>query len=170
MKALERPKRVKNLFEMKPFVYTVNVEIRIPKATEDVLCKVYEGAAIGLKEASLAYYAGLTLREFNSLMQLDSRMEMAVIAGKADAETALSKSLHEAALGKPELGIPGDPKVALDILKYKHKWVAEQVIKQEITGKDGGAVRLESVNLRSLTSEELKLLEATLTKVSGEEG
>ena len=50
---------------------------------------------------------------------------MAADKGKADGEIEMAKILHEAALN-------GDAKMALEILKHQHGWVAKQAISVEV--------------------------------------
>jgi hypothetical protein len=50
---------------------------------------------------------------------------MAAQKGKADGERQLSEVMHEAALA-------GDAKVALEILKHQHGWVAKQAITVDV--------------------------------------
>jgi hypothetical protein len=56
---------------------------------------------------------------------LDPIAEMAAQKGKADGERQLSEVLHAAAL-------EGDAKVALEILKHQHNWVAKQAITVDV--------------------------------------
>jgi hypothetical protein len=57
---------------------------------------------------------------------MDPVAEMAELKGRADGEAELSKVLHVAAM-------EGDTKVALEILKHKHDWVAKQSVQLEVT-------------------------------------
>jgi hypothetical protein len=50
---------------------------------------------------------------------------MAELKGRAEGEAQLSQVLHEAAL-------EGDAKVALEILKHKHDWVAKQSVQIDV--------------------------------------
>jgi hypothetical protein len=63
--------------------------------------------------------------EYRQLTQLDPIVELAALKGKADGELALSKVMHDAALS-------GDAKVALEILKHQHGWVAKQAISIDV--------------------------------------
>jgi hypothetical protein len=63
--------------------------------------------------------------EYRQLTQLDPVVEMAADKGKADGEIEMAKILHEAALN-------GDAKMALEILKHQHGWVAKQAISVEV--------------------------------------
>jgi hypothetical protein len=92
--------------------------IRDITATERNLEALYAAAHKGLKGDSLALAAGLLPAEYRRLASADPLVELAVAKGKADAERQLSDVLHTAALA-------GDTKVALEILKHKHDWVAK---------------------------------------------
>jgi len=142
---------------LQPRIYSLELKPREVKATEDTLNRVYEASALGLKGANLAYQAGLTLPEFRQLEQLDPRIAEAAVAGQADAEHLLATKLMEAARG-------GDAKTALEILKHKHGWVAQQAIKQELTGPNGGPVQISAVDMRNLSNEELEQMEKLLEK------
>lgn len=156
-------------------VYSLTYEPRQIKATEEVLDKLYEGSKLGLQAESLAYHAGLTLSEYNQLFQLDARAEHAVIAGKADAEVQLAKSLNMSAFPRTfekdgvKHTIPGDPKIALEILKHKHGWQTTQTIKNEHTGANGGPITMAAVDFRGLTNEELQQMKQILQKAAGGE-
>jgi hypothetical protein len=95
------------------------------QATESRLKAVYDAAKLGLKGDSLALAAGMLPTEYRQLTQLDPVVEMAADKGKADGEIEMAKILHEAALN-------GDAKMALEILKHQHGWVAKQAISVEV--------------------------------------
>jgi len=141
-------------------VYSLDFTPKEVKATGETLDKLYEAAVLGLKDASLAYHAGLTLREFRQMEQLDSRVEFAIVAGKADSEREMASVLRRAAL-------KGDAKTALEVLKHKHEWASTQTIKQEITGANGGPVNLAAVDFRGLSNEELSTMRTMLEKTAG---
>lgn len=144
-------------------VYTIEHKPREVKATQAILDKLYEGAALGLRKESLAYFAGLTMSEYRQLDQLDPRLSEAVVGGKADAERELAGILLDAARG-------GDAKTALEILRHKHDWVAAQVVKSEVTGANGGPLALAAVDFRGLSTEEIQTMKQMLQKsvASGE--
>jgi hypothetical protein len=96
-------------------------EPRRIQATEARLERIYAAAKRGLKGESLALSAGLLPQEFNQIAQLDPLVNLAAQKGRADAEQELSDVLHAAALS-------GDAKMALEILKHQHGWVAKQQI------------------------------------------
>lgn len=96
-------------------------EPRRIQATEARLERIYAAAKRGLKGESLALSAGLLPQEFNQIAQLDPLVNLAAQKGRADAEQELSDVLHTAALS-------GDAKMALEILKHQHGWVAKQQI------------------------------------------
>ena len=137
-------------------IYSIDAtpkKLRVDQATLDL---VYEGAKLGLKMASMAYKAELTESELRQLEQLDPRVSEAIAAGRADQETELSGLMMEAARN-------GDSKSALEILKAKHGWISASVVKNELSGPNGGPVQLAALDFRNLTSDELeqtlKLLE-----------
>ena len=141
-------------------VYSLDYRPREVRANEEVLTKLYEAAALGLRNESMAYHAGLTITEFRQLQQLDARVEEAVVAGKADAERELAMVMRKAALD-------GDAKTALEILKHKHNWVASQVVKNEHTGANGGPINLAAVDFRGLSNDELQTMKKMLEKSAG---
>lgn len=96
-------------------------EPRRIQATEARLERIYAAAKRGLKGDSLALSAGLLPQEFNQIAQLDPLVNLAAQKGRADAEQELSDVLHGAAMA-------GDAKMALEILKHQHGWVAKQQI------------------------------------------
>ena len=95
------------------------------QATESRLKAVYDAAKLGLKGDSLALAAGMLPTEYRQLTQLDPVVEMAAQKGKADGEIELSRVMHAAAM-------EGDAKMALEILKHQHGWVAKQAISVEV--------------------------------------
>jgi hypothetical protein len=99
--------------------------IRDITATERNLEALYAAAHKGLKGDSLALAAGMLPAEYRRLASADPLVELAVAKGKADAERQLSDVLHTAALA-------GDTKVALEILKHKHDWVAKSHVQVEV--------------------------------------
>ena len=101
-------------------------EPRVLQATEARLMAIYEAAKIGLRGDALAFKAGMLPIEYRRLTALDPIVEMAELKGRAEGEAQLSQVLHAAALD-------GDARVALEILKHKHAWVAEQRVSLEVT-------------------------------------
>jgi hypothetical protein len=99
--------------------------IREVRATEATLNRIYDAAKIGLKGDSLALAAGLLPAEYRQLCVLDPIAEMAAQKGKADGETEMATILRNAALD-------GDAKIALEILKHQHGWVAKQAITVDV--------------------------------------
>jgi hypothetical protein len=95
------------------------------EATESRLKAVYDAAKLGLKGDTLALAAGMLPTEYRQLTQLDPVVEMAAQKGKADGEIELSQILRNAALN-------GDAKMALEVLKHQHGWVAKQAISVEV--------------------------------------
>jgi hypothetical protein len=99
--------------------------IREVKATEARLNAIYEAAKLGLKGDSLALAAGMLPTEYRQLTQLDPVVEIAAQKGKADGEIEMAKIVRSAAL-------EGDAKMALEVLKHQHGWVAKQAISVEV--------------------------------------
>lgn len=96
-------------------------EPRRIQATEARLERIYAAAKRGLKGESLALSAGMLPVEYNQIAELDPLVNLAAQKGRADAEQELSDVIHTAALS-------GDAKMALEILKHQHGWVAKQQI------------------------------------------
>lgn len=141
-------------------IYSLEYTPREVRTTEGILDKLYDGAYLGLRNESLAYYAGLTPSEYRQLEQLDPRIEHAIVAGKTDSEAELSEVMLKAARN-------GDAKTALEILKHRHNWAATQVVKNEHTGANGGPIALAAVDLRSLNQEELQQMKQLMEKAAG---
>ena len=95
------------------------------RATEAVLNRIYDAAKIGLKGDNLALAAGLLPKTYRQLCELDPLAKLAEDKGRAEGEMALTQVLHTAAL-------EGDAKVALEILKHQHGWVAKQAITVDV--------------------------------------
>ena len=95
------------------------------RATEAVLNRIYDAAKIGLKGDNLALAAGLLPKAYRQLCELDPLAQLAEEKGRAEGEMALTQVLHTAAL-------EGDAKVALEILKHQHGWVAKQAITVDV--------------------------------------
>jgi hypothetical protein len=105
--------------------YSIPFTPRKVQATESRLKAVYDAAKLGLKGDALALAAGMLPTEYRQLTQLDPVVEMAADKGKADAEIEMANILRNAAL-------QGDAKMALEILKHQHGWVAKQAISVEV--------------------------------------
>ena len=95
------------------------------QATESRLKAVYDAAKLGLKGDALALAAGMLPIEYRQLTQLDPVVEMAAQKGKADGEIEMANIMRKAAL-------EGDAKMALEVLKHQHGWVAKQAISVEV--------------------------------------
>lgn len=106
-------------------VVSLPITARQLKATEKRLEAIYEAARSGLKGDALALSAGLLPVEFNRLSEFDPMVRLAEQKGRADAERALAKVLHDAAFA-------GDAKVALEILKHQHNWTAAQRVEVSV--------------------------------------
>ena len=131
--------------------------VREIKATEAVLQRIYDAAKLGLKGDNLAMAAGLLPVEYQRLRQLDPVAEMAELKGRADAEQELSQVMHAAALA-------GDAKVALELLKHRHAWVATQHIQVDTNQKISISAALEQAQSRVLDglTRELDVAEANI--------
>jgi hypothetical protein len=105
--------------------YSIPFTPRKVQATESRLKAVYDAAKLGLKGDSLALAAGMLPTEYRQLTQLDPVVEMAAQKGKADAEIDMANVIRNAAL-------EGDAKMALEVLKHQHGWVAKQAISVEV--------------------------------------
>ena len=125
------------------------------RATEHRLEKIYDAARIGLKGDSLAYAAGMTPQEYRQLCQFDPAAEQAQMKGLADGERAMAEVLHNAAS-------QGDTKVALEILKHQHGWVAKQQVSIDIE---------QRISITDALAEaERRAVEAAFTIVPNEQG
>ena len=96
------------------------------KATEARLQAIYDAAKLGLKGDSLALAAGMLPTEFRQLCELDPVAEMAAMKGRADSEKEMAAVLYQAALD-------GDAKMALEVLRHKHEWVAKQQVQVDVS-------------------------------------
>jgi hypothetical protein len=73
---------------------------------------------------------------------MDPLVELAQEKGAADGEAALAEVLYDAAThGK-------DPKVALDLLKHRHDWVAKQQLDVTVDDRISITRALEMANAR----------------------
>jgi hypothetical protein len=136
--------------------YSIPFTPRKVQATESRLKAVYDAAKLGLKGDSLALAAGMLPTEYRQLTQLDPVVEMAAQKGKADAEIELSQILRNAAL-------EGDAKMALEVLKHQHGWVAKQAISVEVDQRISITGALIEAQKRALTIEDVEVLEPRLT-------
>jgi hypothetical protein len=108
-----------------PMFYSIPFTPRKVQATESRLKAVYDAAKLGLKGDTLALAAGMLPTEYRQLTQLDPVVEMAAQKGKADGEIEMANIIRNAALD-------GDAKMALEVLKHQHGWVAKQAISVEV--------------------------------------
>lgn len=138
-------------------VYSLEHKPNEVKASNEQLRLIYEGSALGLKGPSLAYHAQMSMSQLRQLEQSDERVEQAVIGGRADSEREMAMAVRAAALN-------GDAKMALEVLKHQHGWVA--TTKQELTGENGGPVALAAVDFRGLSNEELQQMKGLLEKAN----
>ena len=125
-------------------------EPRVLQATEARLVAIYEAAKIGLRGDALAFKAGMLPSEYRRLMQLDPIVEMAELKGRAEGEAELSQVLHAAALD-------GDAKVALEILKHKHDWVAKQSVQIDVVQQISITDALAQARQRVLGAQDIEV-------------
>jgi hypothetical protein len=127
------------------------------KATPDVLERIYQASKLGLRGDSLALRASLLPAEFARLKLMDPMAEMAELKGRADAEGDLAVVLMDAAQA-------GDAKVALEVLKHRHSWVATQRVEVEGASQISIMVALQEAERRIARSldtviEDAKMIE-----------
>ena len=127
------------MFKSLPF------EARKLQATESRLQAIYDAAKLGLKGDKLALTAGMLPSEDRQLTQLDPVAEMAALKGAADAEAQMSAIVYGAAL-------EGDAKMALEMLKHKHDWVAKQSVQIDVVQQISVTQALEQAQSRMLTA------------------
>jgi hypothetical protein len=70
----------------------------------------------------------MTPLEYRQLRQFDPAVEQAELEARSETERNLSRTIHQAALN-------GDAKIALEILKHQHDWVAKQQINVDVDQK-----------------------------------
>lgn len=128
--------------------------IRRIEATEARLDRIYQAAKRGLKGDTLALASGMRPEEFRQLCELDPLAQLAAQKGKADGEMELSGVLHEAAMN-------GDAKVALEILKHQHDWVAKQQVQVDVNQQISilGALREAEQRLDVIDVADVKEIE-----------
>jgi hypothetical protein len=131
-------------------------EPRVLQATEARLMAIYEAAKIGLRGDALAFKAGMLPVEYRRLQQLDPVVEMAELKGRAEGEAQLSQVLHEAAL-------EGDAKVALEILKHKHDWVAKQSVQIDVIQQISVTDALAQARQRVANAQDIQDIEVNST-------
>jgi hypothetical protein len=122
------------------------------QATESRLKAVYDAAKLGLKGDTLALAAGMLPAEYRQLTQLDPVVEMAAQKGKADGEIEMANIMRAAAL-------EGDAKMALEVLKHQHGWVAKQAISVEVDQRISITGALAEAQKRALTIEDVEVIE-----------
>jgi hypothetical protein len=135
-----------HMFKSLPF------EARKLQATESRLQAIYDAAKLGLKGDKLALAAGMLPSEYRQLTQLDPVAEMAALKGAADAEREMSTVVYAAAL-------EGDAKMALEMLKHKHDWVAKQSVQIDVVQQISITQALEQAQSRMLTAREVEDVE-----------
>jgi len=135
-------------------LFTILHEPRTIKATEARLTAIYDASRLGLKGDALALAAGLTPVEYRRLCQFDPAAEMAALKGKADGEAEMAAVLRAAALA-------GDAKVALEVLKHQHAWVAKQQISVDVEQRISIIGALEMAQQRVVEGEYVELPSAS---------
>lgn len=125
--------------------------VREVRATEANLERIYASATLGLKGDSLALASGFLPVEYRRLKELDPLAEMAELKGRADGERRLSNVLHDAANN-------GDAKMALEILKHQHGWVAKQQVQIDVSQQISVISALEQAQGRLIEHAETNLL------------
>ena len=139
---------------MSTLFQSLHYEPRRLQATEARLERIYEKAKLGLKGDALALASGMLPTEYRQLTQLDPLAELAELKGRADAEVELSTYLHEAAAN-------GDAKIALDILKHQHGWVAKQQISVDVEQRISITTALEQAKTRVIEGLTIDMEEPT---------
>ena len=142
-----------------PMFKSLPYEPRRIQATEARLERIYAAAKRGLKGESLALSAGLLPTEYNQIAELDPLVNLAAQKGRADAEQELSDVIHTAALS-------GDAKMALEILKHQHGWVAKQQI--EVNQSISITAALQEAQKRVINYANDDLLGSGRTSLDGE--
>lgn len=120
---------------------TLPLTARELKATEARLQAIYDAAKLGLRGDNLALAAGMLPVEYRRLCTLDPLAELAEQKGRADAEMALSQTLHAAAAA-------GDTKAALELLKHRHDWYAKQHVQVDVSQQISVISALEAAERR----------------------
>jgi len=106
-------------------IFSAAPDPRIPRATEARLTLLHSAAKLGLKGDALALAANMTPTEYRRLRQMDERVDLAELQGRADGEMEMASSLYAAAQ-------QGDAKAALEVLKHSHGWVSKQQISVDV--------------------------------------
>lgn len=123
------------------------------KAEPEVLERIYQASRLGLRGDALALRAGMLPVEFARLKLMDPMAEMAEMKGRADAEGDLATTLMAAAL-------EGDTKVALEVLKHRHDWVAKQQVQVDVAQQISITAALEQAQKRvDAVVEDAKIVE-----------
>ena len=111
------------------------------RATEARLQAIYDAAKLGLRGDNLALAAGLLPVEYRRLCELDPLAQLAEQKGRADAERELSTVMYAAAAA-------GDAKAALEILRFRHDWVAKQQVQIDVSQQISVISALEAAERR----------------------
>lgn len=97
------------------------------------------------------------VRKGISVDTLTAHFKDELISGKAKANSQVGRTLFQKATG-------GDTTAMIWWTKTQMKW--SETVKNEHTGKDGGAISLASVDLKGLNDVELAQMQALLTKAN----
>ena len=124
-----------------PMFRDLPIVARELKATPEVLERVYQASRLGLRGDALALRAGMLPVEFARLKLMDPMADMAEMKGRADAEGDLATTLMAAAMD-------GDTKVALEVLKHRHDWVAKQQVQVDVAQQISITAALEAAQGR----------------------
>jgi hypothetical protein len=135
--------------------YSIPFTPRKVQATESRLKAVYDAAKLGLKGDTLALAAGMLPTEYRQLTQLDPVVEMAAQKGKADGEIEMANIIRNAAL-------EGDAKMALEVLKHQHGWVAKQAISVEVDQRISITGALAKAEQRVLDITDAQVIEPSV--------
>jgi len=141
-------------------IQTIPLAPRVLKATEARLQLVYNAARLGLQGDKLAMAAQMLPVEYYRLRQMDPLVEMAELKGRADAEQQLARVLHDAALA-------GDARVALDLLKHRHDWVAKQQVQVDISQQISIAAVLQEAERRTIEGSATLVKDAREDRIPG---
>lgn len=126
--------------------YSVPYQPREVRVTEAKLTAIYDAARVGLRGDNLALACGLTPSTYRQLAQLDDRVEMAALKGRADGEMTLARTVFRAAEA-------GDVDAAMHLLKHRHDWVAKQQVQIDVSQQISVIGALEAAQQRVIDGE-----------------
>ena len=105
-------------------LYSMIYEPRVIKATPELLDSLFEAAKLGMTGDALAYAVGIVPVELRQLQEFDPSINHVIGQARAQSELRMARVLFADAEA-------GNAKSALEVLKHKHNWVAQQSIKHE---------------------------------------